>query len=158
MGDYNSLATVAYWGQPAGDILQSALIDPGNLFDESEDYLLSTFLNLESEESVWGHQTLDQNGNTTAAVTSHDSHPENVVNVESNEEIYLPEISAPNLPVDKQSEPKTQAKMKAHKIDTEIWERMFSIISDLHSSNELDEMLRILPEKHSFNPRQVVSP
>lgn len=145
--------TTACWGQPAGDTLQSTPTDTANLFDDSEDYLLATFLNLEPDESVWVHQNPYPNENTTAAAISHNTHPENVANVESNEELYLPNISLPTLPIDKQSKPKSQAKMKAGKIDPETWERMFSVISDLHSSNELDEMLRILPEKHSFHPR-----
>lgn len=136
----------ACWAQIAANMpTQSTSVDIGTFIDESEDYLISTFLNLEPDDSIWIQQNAtDEDEYLAANVTLHHHH-----SVQTDQQ----ERSVSKPPIRQQRIPKTQAKPRTAKINAEMWERMLPIISDLYSSHELQDILRILPVEHGFNPR-----
>jgi hypothetical protein len=127
--------------------------------DQSEDYLLSTFLNLEPDDALWLQNPLSD-------YIEHTSEALPVSSIQATESglgatsvagstvsnLLSDSTNTTPQPYDEQAESKSQCKPKAQKLDPELWERMFSVISNLFVSNKLDQMLQLLSKEYDFNP------
>ncbi|KAF2493283.1 hypothetical protein BU16DRAFT_619624 [Lophium mytilinum] len=130
-------------------------------FDEAEeDYLISTFLNLESDSTIWqqNDQSLEPGDQTspstfllsTAATEKEPSNPL---------ETYLQESTGSTSPREifvESQEPYDNSRptLKSDKIDAEIWERHFPTISKLLAAKKkLAQMLLLIPQEcNGFSP------
>lgn len=158
----------AIWDQPAcaGEVFHPFPEIPWCFPDESEDYSLSTFLNLEPDDSLWLQQPSPDRdeditdyllvSSTPFTGTEPDLGATTIADMSIPHSLSDHSNSTSQL-CQEPAQARGQCKEKAQKLEPKVWDQMFPVISNLFASNKIDTIRHILSKRHNFNPRLVSS-